>query len=417
MALKPRQTRLLIALGMAISLSLPGDQTLYAALPTRADQVGLGLGAVGVLLGANRLVRVVANPIAGRLYDRSARRRLFLTGMLLGTISTAVYVVADRFWIWLTGRLVWGMAWSLLNVGGLAMVMDVTDVHDRGEVTGFYGLCYLVGLAFSPLLGGVLADVFGFRSALLVGAIVTGIGLALAALTLPETKPLPVGQDVKAVGDRPKQIATLFGHIKSIDRRLLALSYVYFVTFLSVNGVVMSTVSLYLSQVFGETIGLGNVAIGVASVGGMLLALRSVAGMVSGPLSGYLSDRAGDRWPVLRMGVAVGVLGLTALVVWTNIWVVVVAVLLVSASSATLMTTVVALTGDLTAGDGQGRAMGGLTAAGDLGSAAGPLLAYGLLSLVGLRYVYLLCGVLFLSSLLVVRVVTRGRTDVRLARP
>jgi MFS family permease len=417
MTLKPRQTRLLVALGIAISLSLPGDQTLYVALPTRADQVGLGVGAVGVLLGVNRLVRVAANPIAGRLYDRSARRRLFLTGMLLGTISTSVYVVADRFWIWLVGRLVWGMAWSLLNVGGLAMVMDVTDVHDRGKVTGFYGFWYLVGLAFSPLLGGLLADALGFRSALLVGAILTGIGLVLAALMVPETKAEPTGQDGRAGVGRPKRTGTLSDRVKGIDRRLLALSYIYFVTFFSVNGVVMSTVSLYLNQTFGETISLVGAAIGVASIGGMLLALRSVAGMISGPLSGYLSDRAGDRWPVVRLGIVLGALGLGALAGWTSIWVVVVAVLLVSACSATLMTTVVALTGDLTTGGGHGAAMGTLAAAGDLGSATGPLLAYGLLQLVGLRYVYLLCGVLFLSILLVVRVVTRSRVDMHVAVP
>ena len=415
MALKPRQTRLLISLGIAISLSLPGDQTLYAALPTRAGAVGLGLGAVGVLLSANRLIRVLANPIAGRLYDRLARRRLFLVGMLLGTVSTAVYIVADRFWIWLVGRLVWGMAWSLLNVGGLAMVMDVTDMQDRGRVTGFYGLCYLVGLAFSPLMGGLLVDALGFRPALLVGTLVTGFGLALAALTLPETRPLPAERELEAGAGRRKRTGTLSEVVKGMDRRLLALSYVHFVTFFSVNGVVMSTVSLYLSQVFGETVSLGGVAVGVASVGGMLLAMRSVAGMASGPLSGYLSDRAGDRWPVIRLGILVGALGLSALAGWTNIWAVVVAVLLVSASSATLMTAVVALTGDLTAGSGQGAAMGGLTAAGDLGSATGPLLAYGLLSLVGLQWVYLFCGVLFLSSMVVVRAATRSQASVPMA--
>jgi MFS family permease len=297
------------------------------------------------------------------------------------------------------------------------MVMDVTDMHDRGRVTGFYGLCCLVGLAFSPLLGGLLVDTLGFRPALLVGTTFTGFGLALAALTLPETRPLPVERGLKAGSGRRKRTGTLFEEIKGIDRRLLALSYVHFVTFFSVNGVVMSTVSLYRSQVFGETVDLGGVAVGVASVGGMLLAMRSVAGMASGPLSGYLSDRAGDRWPVVRLGTVVGAFGLLALAGWTSIWVVVVAVLFISASSATLMTAVVALTGDLTAGGDQGAAMGGLAAAGDLGSATGPLLAYGLLSLVGLRYVYLLCGVLFLSSLIVVRVVTRGRANVQVAVP
>jgi hypothetical protein len=41
--------------------------------------------------------------------------------------------------------------------------------------------------------------------------------------------------------------------------------------------------------------------------------------------------------------------------------------------------------------------------AGAVGSAAGPLLAYALLSVVDLRWVYLLCAVAFLSGLVVIK--------------
>ena len=51
MILTRRQLRFLIPLGMAISLSLPGDQTLYAVLPTQASNIGISLSMVGVLLG------------------------------------------------------------------------------------------------------------------------------------------------------------------------------------------------------------------------------------------------------------------------------------------------------------------------------------------------------------------------------
>jgi len=89
MGFERRQLRLFLPLGIGVSLSLLGDQTLYAVLPTQADAIGIGLGAVGVLLSANRVVRIPGNPIAGLLYDRFGRRYLFLLGLLLGALSTA----------------------------------------------------------------------------------------------------------------------------------------------------------------------------------------------------------------------------------------------------------------------------------------------------------------------------------------
>jgi len=437
MILTRRQLRLLVPLGMAISLSLPGDQTLYAVLPTQASNIGISLSMVGVLLGINRVVRIPGNPLAGLLYDRLGRRRLFLLGLLLGMLSTASYAVARNSVHWLAGRLLWGIAWSLINVGGLTMVLDETDDHDRGRVTGIYQLSYLLGLSFSPVLGGLLTDVLGFRSALLAGAAITGAGLFLAYFTLPETRPTAPGDLALAAPSAYfRSLVAFITTFKQTDRRRLlrdslprptgrppwlvragiteggqmAVNYIYLMTFFAGNGVVMSTISLYLKQNFGDKILIGDAAVGVASLGGLLLAMRSLLGMVAGPLSGYLSDRRGNRWPVVQGGIIIGGIGFGILVAGKEIWAVPLGVALIALSSGALLTTLAALTGDLAPSDRQGQAIGGLATAGDLGSAAGPLLAYALLSLIDLRWVYLMCGLGFASSLLVVRyVIARGK--------
>lgn len=189
----------------------------------------------------------------------------------------------------------------------------------------------------------------------------------------------------------------------------LAVSYIYLMTFFAGNGVVMSTISLYLKQNFGDEIPIRNVAVGVATLGGMLLGMRSLVGMVAGPIAGYLSDRWADRWPIVRGGVILGAVGFGVLIVGRGVWTVPLGVVFIALSTGALLTTLVALTGDLAASDRQGRAIGGLTTAGDLGSAAGPLLAFALLALVDLRWVYLLCGLGFVSSLLAVRYAARRR--------
>jgi MFS family permease len=426
MILSRRQVRLLIPVGLAICLSLPGDQTLYAVLPTQAQAVGISLAMVGVLLGVNRVIRIPGNPIAGLAYDRFGRRRLFLLGLLLGALSTASYAIAQSFPLWLAGRLLWGIAWSLLNVGGLTMMLDVTEDHDRGRVIGLFQVWYLLGLAFSPVLGGLLTDALGFRPALLVGATITGTAFIITYFTLPETRPAPSTTGphrgpIEALVATTKQTFRRFflrrqpslinrpaaqsgGRARSVRRvRMggsLAVSYIYLVTFFAGNGVVMSTVSLYLKQNFSDEVQVGSVVVGVASLGGIMLAMRSLAGMMAGPISGHLSDLKGDRWLVVLGGILIGIAGFGVLILGHDIWTVALGVILIALSSGTLGTNLAALTGDLAISGRQGRAIGRLATAGDLGSAMGPLLAYTLLSLISLRWIYLLCGLTFVSSLL-----------------
>ena len=76
-------------------------------------------------------------------------------------------------------------------------------------------------------------------------------------------------------------------------------------------------------------------------------------------------------------------------------------VALVSVSAGGLVAALVALVGDLAEGQRQGLAVGGLATAGDIGSATGPPLAYGLAVVIGLRGVYLLCVFVLVSALLI----------------
>jgi MFS family permease len=402
MALLTRhQARLLLPLGTALALSLTGDSTLYAVLPNQTEIVGIGLGAVGVMLGANRLIRIPGNLLAGALNDRLGRRRLFLIGLSLGILSTVSYSFVHGFWLLLAGRLLWGIAWALINVGGYTMVLDWSTSANRGRITGFYQVAYMVGLSISPILGGALTDAMGFRAAVRICAMVSAIGLAVAFVALPDSRPPAAELAMATVQTSPRYwLGALVDVWRQVDRRILLVGYIYLVIFFVSNGVLMSTISLYLGQRWGTNISLGGVIIGVSSLAGVMLALRSSLGILGGPVAGILSDRLGNRWPVIRVGVLLGITGFIALATARGVWAVPAAVALVSLGTGALVAVLAAVVGDLTAGNRSGITMGGMATAGDIGSAMGPLLAYALASTLDLRWVYLLCAVLLASCLL-----------------
>jgi len=415
MSVSRGQLRLLVPLGVAMGLSLTGDSTMYAVLANQVDVLGIGLGVVGMLLGANRMVRIPGNLVSGAFYDRAGRRPLFLIGLVLGILSTLSYGMVRGFWPLLVARLLWGIAWSLINVGGYTMILDCSSAADRGRMTGLYQVAFMLGLTISPILGGALTDSLGFRQAVRVCAAVSGVGFLVALIALPETRPVSeTTSQLPGGGAKWQWPRGWFGALRRLDLRIAAASYTYLVVLFVNSGVLMSTISLYLEQRWGTTISVGGRAVGVASLGGILLALRSGLGIVAGPVAGIVSDRIGNRWPIVRGGLLLGSLGFVVLAVLTSIASVPIGVALISLSAGTLAATVTALVGDLAEGERQSLLMGGLATAGDVGSALGPVFAFALAVVLDLRWVYLVCAVALVSGLLVtlgnrVRSGNRGR--------
>ena len=267
-----------------------------------------------MLLGANRLIRIPGNLLAGAFNDRLRRRRLFLLGLFLGMLSTFSYGLVRGFWPLLAARLLWGMAWSLINVGGYTMILDYSTPADRGRMTGFYQLAFMLGLAVSSILGGALTDALGFRLAVRICAAVTAFGLLVALVALPETRPVADSPRDMAWQIVPRRwLGGLGTRLRKLDRRILLAAYIYLVTYFVNGGVLMSTISLYLGRRWGEGITLGRAVIGVALLAGVMLAMRALLGMVAGPVAGVLSDRLGGRWPVVRGGILLGVAGFAIL--------------------------------------------------------------------------------------------------------
>jgi MFS family permease len=186
---------------------------------------------------------------------------------------------------------------------------------------------------------------------------------------------------------------------RKADRSMLVAAMIYLVTFFVNAGVLMSTVGLYLGQRWGTSVLLAGMVIVVASLAGVMLALRALLGVVAGPVAGVLADRLPSRWPVVRGGLLLGIVGFLTLALPASVWAVVLGVILVALSAAGMLTAVASIVGDMARSDRPGTTMGALATAGDIGSATGPLAAYALAAAFDLRWVYLLCAALLALAL------------------
>ncbi len=402
MSQAPSAARVLVPMGLAVCLSLFGDLTLYAVLVTELDTVGLTLGAAGLMLGVNRLIRIPGNPLAGILLDRGDRRPFFILGMLLGVLSTAGYALLRGFWPFLAARLAWGAGWTLINVCAMAMVVDVSTRADRGRWMGIYNTWVLVGLALGPMVGGLLVDATGFRSGMLACAAITTAGLLVALVALPETVPHSAGETSSPANWSLRLESPGVKRARALLRAnqgLLTASALYLIIQFTGEGVVLSTISLLLQQRFGQEVAVGSLALGVASAGGLILGLRSLLAGAVGPLAGQLSDTRFGRWPMITASLVAGIAGFGLLALATSPGLIILGVALGAASAGAALATLAALVGDLAPPGRQGVVMGVYATAGDVGSAAGPFLAFSLVLVVDLQWIYLFCSSTFLIGL------------------
>lgn len=378
--------RVLLPLGLGTALSLMGDGTLYTVLPTHTAEAGIVLSSVGIILGVNRAVRLFFNGPAGLAYDRWPRRRLFVPALFVGAISTAVYAATRGFWPMLVGRLLWGLAWSGIWVGGATVILDVTTAQNRGRWMGLYQTWFFLGSALSTLAGGLLTDWLGYGATMWIGAAVTALGGLVAWILLPETRGIRSDLDSLSVEEvRPRLRANrglwVAASLQGINRFVGA-------------GVLAATLGLVVQ----DRLSSASLALGVATLTGLLMAGRTILSMGAAPLAGTMSDWLRSRWGVAAWGLAIGVVSM-ALMAWGKSLAILIGVALAAVTSGGVQTLVTALTGDVISRVQRGRAIGLLHTAGDLGSAIGPPAAYALMPWIGLRGVYLLCAGLFAVGL------------------
>lgn len=131
---------------------------------------------------------------AGKYSDKNGRKPVILVGFLITMLSLIVLVLAKNVTFYLIGMLIMGLGAGFAASAG-AIVGDVIK-GKSGKVYALWQMAGDAGMMVGPLLLGVIADLFSYRSAILVSAIVFSLTI-LIALKIPETNSAHLGDSEK----------------------------------------------------------------------------------------------------------------------------------------------------------------------------------------------------------------------------
>jgi MFS family permease len=318
-----------------------------------------------------------------------------VSALFIGAFSTAIYGLTYGFWPLFVGRLLWGLAWSGIWVGGNTIVLDIVKDNNRGRWVGLYQFSFFLGSATGSILGGVLTDLLGFNQTMIISASLTFFGALIALLFLPETWSLD-----QVPADASTDSQRLFASNPSKKLELFSITALFSINRLVIAGILMSTLSIFMHDQIGEQVQIAGYTIGITTLTGLGLGLSTLIAMFSAPLIGGFSDRVGNRWKVAAFGLVPGVVGFCLMALGLPLTILF-GIPLIATTSGSNQGLSTALSGDLGKGQTQSRRLGILFTFGDFTSAIGPPLAFVLIPLTGIKTLYLLSAVLFAAMFLV----------------
>lgn len=391
--------RPLVLISVVVALSLLGDQLLYAVLPVMHEAMGIPVTAVGVILSANRLVRLVTNSLSGYIIDRFGRRWPFIGALLLGGLTTIAYGLLSGVWGFLIARLLWGTAWSFLRIEGLSTALDVATHDTRGRMMGIFQSISRLGGAIAMLVGGFLTDTIGFQLTFILFGVVTCLAAVIAYVEMA-SRDRHGKAYVKASPEQtrtnspqpesppPTTISTLGATRRIAYWRLIVISWCTFSTLLVIGGLVTSTLGYMLQQRFGSSTSIGSITLGVATLTGVLLGSRGFFELIFAPIAGSLSDHWG-RHRIVFVALPLGALLVTFYSLFSSLLALTATTFLVFLCSITLNVTFNAVAGDIAPLDKRSMFLSLFVTFQDLGAALGPLLGYLIAPKLGLSWLYL----------------------------
>lgn len=127
--------------------------------------------------------------VLGRLGDLIGRRRLLIVGLGVFTLASLLTGVAHTEWQLLASRSGQGVGAAFVSPAALALLTtSFTDVASRNRALGYWGAVGSAGAISGQLLGGLLTDVFGWRSIFLINVPIGVLAIVAAIRYVHESR-------------------------------------------------------------------------------------------------------------------------------------------------------------------------------------------------------------------------------------
>src|SRR6266480_3482468 len=154
---------LLILLCAAQLMVILDITAVNVALPSLSTDLGIGRGDLEWTITSYSLLFGSLLLLGGRAADLLGRRRVFLTGLALFTVSSLASALAGTAAVFFAARAGQGLGAAMLSPAALSIITSSFHGQARAKALASWGAVGGAGAALGVLLGGVLTQLVDWR--------------------------------------------------------------------------------------------------------------------------------------------------------------------------------------------------------------------------------------------------------------
>jgi MFS family permease len=265
---------------LCVFCSLLGVGIVSPLLPLYAEAMGASGVLLGMIFSSFTITRAVVIPIIGPLSDRRGRKLFLLIGFGGFTVATLGYLLATTALHLIVTRAIQGATAGMMLPIARAFIGDLCPRGEEGKWQGIANAAFFGGFGVGPLIGGPIAEWYGYNTAFYVMGIICLLSFLLALRFLPESRSRQGGGGHRSMTE-PFRLVHTNGMFRGLSayRAGLALARGCFMTFL---------------PLFAAS----SLKIGVGLIGTMLACHNLLRAAVQ-PYFGGLADRFNKRTLVI----------------------------------------------------------------------------------------------------------------------
>ena len=280
--------------------SAVGFSMIFPFLPLYIEDLGSTSGLsteilAGLVISVQGLTMMITAPFWGAVADRFGRKKMIIRAMIGGGITLAMMAFAQSAEQLILIRAVQGLVTGTVCANN-ALVAAATPRHRVGFAMGMLQVGLWAGVAVGPLLGGVLADLFGYSVPFLITAVLLCFGGFIVFLG--------VNEDFSAVKrGKPLQAASMFRGWRDI-LGTSGVSLVLFMRFLAglARTIIVPIAPLFVVSLVARETDASN------TLAGLVMAVSAATSTIGAIYLGNLGDRISHRKVLLYCAVAAALL-------------------------------------------------------------------------------------------------------------
>ncbi len=358
-----------------------GGGILLPVVPLYLADEGISLSMIGLIIASTGIGAALIGIPASAFSERFGNDRLTFSAIVAVAASAFLFGFTDAVILLFALRILWGFGFGGFTQSRQLFIARTVATPVRGRVNSFIGGTNRLAFVIGPLIGGTIADRWGFQAAFVVAGTVIAGGLVWSVL--------PGGPEERPDGAPIERIRV--GPAMRRHRRLLlrvGLGPMLIIAARQGRYVVIPLI--------GDQLELSASAIGT------LVAVGTAADFLLFPVAGYVMDRFG-RLHAMVPAFTLMSAGLVLLGLADSTGAVVVATVVIGMGNGLSAGTILTLGTDLAPVDAQGPFLAGFSLMGNAGHFVGPAAVGWSAGAIGLDVsafvlaALLLCGVAWIA--------------------